>query len=74
MADALLTPNAVVTQLAELSRDLDHTVRLLKDADLDAVTKRHTADLAESHAYVQAEGSQELRKHQIGRASCRERV
>jgi uncharacterized protein (UPF0261 family) len=63
LADALLTPNSVVIQLAELSRDLDHTVRLLKDADLDAVTKRHTADLAESHAYVQAEGSQELRKH-----------
>jgi uncharacterized protein (UPF0261 family) len=52
-----------VIQLAELSRDLDHTVRLLKDADLDAVTKRHTADLAESHSFVSVEGSMELRKH-----------
>jgi uncharacterized protein (UPF0261 family) len=63
LVDALLTPNAVVIQLAELSRDLDHTVRLLKDADLDAVSKRHIADLAESHSFVQAEGSMDLRKH-----------
>ena len=70
--DGLLTPQQVVLQLSQLSRDLDHTVRLLKDADLDAVTKRHTADLAESHAYVQAEGSAELRKHLARIASERQ--
>lgn len=63
MTDATLTPAQVVRQLSELGRELDTTVRLLKDAEVDAVEKRHAADMAESHAFVGADGSMELRKH-----------
>ena len=70
--DAMLTPNAVVRQLAELGRELDSAVRMLKDAEHEAVTKRHAADLAESHAFVKAEGSVTLRKHQARIASAHE--
>jgi hypothetical protein len=65
----LLTAGEVVVQLTELSRQLDLTVTMLKDADLDATVKRHEADLAESHAYVSAEGSVDLRKH-LARIAC----
>ncbi len=58
-----LTPQSVVLQLAELARQLDHTVQLLRDADLEAVQARHAADMAESTAYLTAEGSVEMRKH-----------
>ena len=61
--DAQLTPQAVVNQLSELGRDLDALVRSLKDADLDAVTKRHAADIEESKAYVGAEGAVKEREH-----------
>ena len=63
MTTGLLTPNEVVLQLAELGRELDASVRTLREAELDAVQKRHTADLVESRAFVDAEGSAELRKH-----------
>lgn len=69
MTSALLTAGEVVVQLTELSRQLDLTVTMLKDADLDATVKRHEADLAESHAYVSAEGSVDLRKH-LARIAC----
>ena len=58
-----LTPSAVVLQLAALARELDSTVTALKAADLDATEKRHAADMAESLAFVRAEGSMDLRKH-----------
>jgi hypothetical protein len=61
--DAMLTPNQVVKQLSELGRDLDAAVRTLKDAEIEAVTKRHAADMAESRAFVQADGAMEMRKH-----------
>ncbi|MGH7876619.1 MAG: hypothetical protein ACRENM_02990 [Candidatus Dormibacteraceae bacterium] len=63
MTDATLTPNQVVRQLSELGRELDAAVRTLKDSEVEAVTKRHAADMAESRAFVAAEGSMELRKH-----------
>ena len=59
----MLTPNDVVKQLSQLGRDLDAIVRTLKEAELDAVVKRHDADIAESKAFVNAEGSVDLRKH-----------
>jgi len=58
-----LTPNLVVKQLVKLAEDLDQAVSLLKDAERDAVTKRHAADMAESKAFVRAEGPMEIRKH-----------
>lgn len=58
-----LTPRTVVLQLAELSKALDHTVDLLKEADLEATMARHAADVAESTAFLSAEGPVEARKH-----------
>ncbi len=63
MSTGLLTSNEVVQQLAELGRELDAAVRALRDAELDAVRKRQSADLAESQAFVSAQGSAELRRH-----------
>ena len=63
MRDTQLTPNAVVLQLAELGRELDRTVEILKDLEVEAVTKRHAADMAESKAFVNADGAMEMRKH-----------
>lgn len=59
----LLTPQAVVRQLSELGRQLDTAVEMLRTAELDAVEKRSAADVAESRAFVSADGSVELRKH-----------
>lgn len=69
MSDATLTPQQVVRQLSELGRELDSAVKMLKEAELEAVEKRHTADMVESRAFVVAEGSMELRKH-IARTSA----
>ena len=70
--DAMLTPNDVARQLADLGRELDAAVRALKDAERDAVEKRHAADIAESRAFVQAEGSVTLRKHKARLAADHE--
>jgi len=69
MSTALLTPNEVVVQLAELGRELDAAVRTLRAAEVESVEKRHLADMAESRAYVSAEGSADLRKH-LGRIAA----
>jgi len=61
---SLLTPQKVVNHLADLGKDLDITVNALQSAELDAVRKRHAANLAESKAFVEAEGSMDLRKHE----------
>ena len=63
MADLQLTPMGVVEHLSELTRKLDNAVSDLAEADLDAVQKRHLANLAESMAFVKAEGPQDLRRH-----------
>lgn len=64
MVDGQLTPLDVVRQLSSLAKDLDAVVEQLKQADDDAVRKRHAADLAESHAFVNAVGSMDLRRHE----------
>jgi hypothetical protein len=56
----LPTATEVVEQLAEPGRELDAAIRTPKDAEYDAATKRHIADLAESQAFVSAEGTAEL--------------
>jgi hypothetical protein len=63
VADELLSANQVVRQLSELGRELDTIVKMLRDVEVDAVEKRHAADMAESRAFVAAEGSVDLRKH-----------
>lgn len=60
---APLTPRAVVENLAALTERLEGVVRALREADMQAVVARHRADLAESLAFVQAEGSMEYRRH-----------
>lgn len=59
-----LTPNQVAANLAALARELDVTVRQLETADNDAVEKRAAYDLAYSRAFLLAEGSMDIRKHQ----------
>ena len=61
--DTLLTSNEVVQQLSRLGTQLDGAVEALKDADQDAARKRLAADLAESNAFVNAEGPMDLRRH-----------
>lgn len=68
--DGQLTPTAVSKNLAEVSRQLDAAVLTLKQAELDAARLRHEADLAESHAYVAADGPVEERKHRARIASA----
>lgn len=63
MTDATLTPASVSRTLGRLSAELDQLVSLLQEADLDAVRKRHGADIAESSAFVRAEGAMDIRKH-----------
>lgn len=59
-----LTPNQVAKNLAELARELDRTIRAMEHAERDAVEKRGAFDLAYSRAFLAAEGSMDLRKHQ----------
>lgn len=72
ITDGLLTPNEVVRHLSELGRKLDTTVEMLKEADVDAVQKRLAANLAESRAFVNAEGSMDMRKHLARIAAARQ--
>lgn len=72
MTDHLLTASEVVLQLTELGRELDVTVRVLKDAELDVAAKRFAADQAESHAYISADGPMDLRRHLARIASARQ--
>lgn len=71
-AHELLTPNAVVLQLSELGRELDAVVATLRDVEVDAVQKRHAANLAESRAYLAADGPVEQRKHTARLAAGKE--
>lgn len=57
------TPAGVLRQLSELTNELSRTVDALKGAERDAAEKRVAADLAESRAFLAADGAMELRKH-----------
>ncbi len=50
-------------QLTGLTTDLHNAVDALKAAERDAAEKRVAADLAESRAFLAADGAMELRKH-----------
>ncbi|MFF0546915.1 hypothetical protein ACFYTF_29170 [Nocardia thailandica] len=58
------TPNEVVLQLTELSRQLAEATVALNKADDDAVQAREAAKLAEAKAFLSAEGSVDARKAQ----------
>ena len=55
--------NEVVQHLLELSRQLEKVTNELNDADMKAVNKREDAKMAESRAFLGAEGTIESRKH-----------
>lgn len=55
--------NEVALNLAKLSRQLDEVKEALNSADMDAVIKREDAKLAESKAFLRAEGAMDFRKH-----------
>lgn len=61
--DRTLTPVEVVKHLGELTASLDRAVTALKLAERDAAEKRHSADMAESRAFLNADGSMEIRRH-----------
>lgn len=67
-----MTPLQVVKHLGELTGLLDRTVGALKVAEKNAAEKRHAADLAESRAFLSADGAMELRKHTARVASAQQ--
>ncbi len=66
------TANEVVLALAALTRELRDQVAALDHQERAAATLRHDADMAESRAFLAAEGSMELRKHAARVAADRE--
>ena len=58
------TAGDVVRNLSALTEELRVKVSAFRSAEKDAAEKRHAADMAESRAFLRAEGSMELRKHQ----------
>jgi hypothetical protein len=52
----------VYLHLAQLGRDLDANVSALEHAELDAVHKRHAANLSEAKSFLAAEGPIDVRK------------
>lgn len=59
-----MTPNDVVMQLAQLSRDLDATVRSLDIADRQAVNSREDYTLSYAKAFLAADGAMDVRRYQ----------
>jgi len=57
------TPLEVVQHLGELTVQLRDQVRAYGQAERDAVEKRHAASVAESRAFLAADGAMEMRKH-----------
>lgn len=57
-----LTPNAVVSGLMELSRELAELSKGLDELEADMVNAREDFTLAHAKAYLAAEGSVETRK------------
>lgn len=53
----------VVKNLAALTGELQARVAMLRTAERDAAEKRHAADMAESRAFVNSDGSMDMRKH-----------
>jgi translation elongation factor EF-Ts len=66
------TPNEVVHNLAELTRELRDKTSAYRTAEHDAALKRHAADMAESRAFLTADGAMDLRKHQARTAADRQ--
>ncbi|MET8648523.1 hypothetical protein [Nocardia aurea] len=66
MTDELRVPqtgNDVVLGLTKLSRRLEDVTNALNEKDEDATRKRAAHTLANSEAFMRAEGSMDIRKH-----------
>jgi hypothetical protein len=61
--DAPATPHEVVANLSALTEELRRTVAAFRAAERDAAEKRHAADMAESRAFLTADGAMDLRRH-----------
>jgi hypothetical protein len=59
-----LTPQSVTNRLRQLDQELGGVVAALESAENDAILKRGAFDLAHSKAFLSAQGSMDLRKHQ----------
>lgn len=70
----MLTPNSVAKQLAELGRELDRAVASLEAAEIEAVNLREDYTLAQSQAFLRAEGAMDFRKHKAIEATHSERL
>lgn len=57
-----ITPTNAVIELAKLSRDLDAAGFRVRDAERDAVNKRHTAKVEFQKAFLAADGSVQARQ------------
>jgi hypothetical protein len=58
-----LSPNSVALQLASLGRDLDRLVQEIDKAETRAVNAREDYTVANSTAFLTAEGAMDMRKH-----------
>ncbi|WP_227979937.1 hypothetical protein [Nocardia spumae] len=63
MSNQHLTPNQVVSHLAALSLQLDQVTEDLNRADEEAPELRGYATVANSEAFMRAEGPMDIRKH-----------
>lgn len=57
------TAAQVVENLSRLTEELRGAVAGFRAAERDAAVKRHKADMAESRAFLAADGPMEIRKH-----------
>ena len=57
------TAQQVVSNLSALTEELRRTVAAYRAAERDAAEKRHAADVAESRAFLRADGPMDMRRH-----------
>jgi hypothetical protein len=70
----LLTPNAVVSQLLQLGRELEKLTTDLDQIEKDAVNAREDYVLAKETAFLKAEGTQYIREAEAKVATHVERI
>lgn len=59
-----ITPTTAVLELTKLSRELDATGAKIRDAERDAVNKRHLFTIESHKAFLAADGSVQARQAQ----------
>lgn len=62
----------VVRNLGDLTRELRDKTSAYRSAEHEAAVKRHTANMAETRAFLAADGAMELRKHAARAAADRQ--